>query len=290
MPWKMRYAPSLGLDSVRSPMFLNMVDSVDPIQHIRFIADRGFSGAFDNFLKQRPAEEQNHIGQELARRGLEMGCFIGNIETWNKPSWGLADEGARHQLQQDLLTSVEAARRTGGRCITTLGGVTSAIPLALQLTNMIENLKWLSSIAEDADVVLGVEVTNEWAFPGLLVHNIFDGYQVVKAVNSPAVRLVFDVYHVQAMNGDVIANLDRVWDVIGVIQVADNPGRFEMGTGELNWVNILRHIRNRGYGGLIELEHAVSRPGHAGEEKVLRELRHIDDSVDDHPVRAAGAV
>lgn len=106
-----------------------------------------------------------------------------------------------------------------------------------------------------------------------------DGYQVAKAVGSPAVRLVFDVYHIQAMDGDIINNLDRLWDMISIIQVADNPGRLELGTGELKWPNILRHIKNRGYTGLIELEHTLSQPGRTGEDKVLQDLRKIDAQI-----------
>jgi len=113
----------------------------------------------------------------------------------------------------------------------------------------------------------------------MLVHHVLDAYAVVKAVDSPAVRLTFDIYHVQAMDGDVIRNLERCWDMIGVVQVADNPGRIELGTGELNWPNILRILRGRGYAGLVELEHDVSQPGAEGERGMLRQLREIDAAI-----------
>lgn len=62
---------------------------------------------------------------------------------------------------------------------------------------------------------------------------------MVEAVGSPAVRLVFDAFHVQVMESDVINNLDRVWDAVGIVQIADNPGRVEPGTDEMNYANIL---------------------------------------------------
>jgi hydroxypyruvate isomerase len=192
---------------------------------------------------------------------------------------GSPDPDAVAQLQRELEDSIKAAKRVGGKHLTTIGGRDPRVPLAFQLAAMAENLKRLAPIAEKAGVVIGVEVTNEWGFPGMLVRHALDAYAVVKAVDTPAVRLTFDIFHVQAMDGDVIRSLERCWDAIGTVQVADNPGRLELGTGELNWPNILRALRERGYAGLVELEHEASRPGTEGERDMLRRLREIDTAI-----------
>jgi hydroxypyruvate isomerase len=83
MTWTMRYAPHLGLTSPDTPLFRHMVGSADPVEQIRFSADQGFAGIEDNFLKLRPAAEQERMGAALARAGLEMGCFVNNVESWN---------------------------------------------------------------------------------------------------------------------------------------------------------------------------------------------------------------
>ena len=167
----------------------------------------------------------------------------------------------------------------GGKHLTTISGRDPQVAPALQLAAMAENLKRLAPVAQRAGVVIGIEVTNEWGFPGMLVHRVLDAYAVAKAVDSPAARLTFDIFHVQAMDGDVIRNLERCWDAIGVIQLADNPGRIELGTGKLNWPNILRTLQERGDTGLVELEHETSRPGVEGERDVLRRLRDIDAAI-----------
>lgn len=278
-PWKLRFAPHIGLTSLDSPLFKESVGTIDPIEQIRYIADLGFAGVEDNLLKLRPVDQQVRIGAELARRGLQMGCFVNNASGWNKPIWGRNTPDARAQIQDDLVASIETAKRVNGKYLTTISGRDLNVPLAIQHDNMIENLKRVADMAERAGVVIGIEATNEWGFPGMLVHHVADAYRIVKAVDSPAVRLVFDAFHVQVMDGDLIRNLDRTFDAIGIVQIADNPGRVELGVGEVNWVSVLRHLRAKGYGGLVELEHAVSQPGREGEQRALSMLRGINAQI-----------
>jgi len=277
--WKLRFAPHIGLTSLDTPLFKESVGTLDPVAHIDFIADLGFAGIEDNLLKLRPAADQERIGQALARRGLAMGCFVNNAADWNKPLWCTTDAAAQDKQRADLLASIETAKRAGGKYLTTISGRDLRLPLRMQLQAMVENLKRLSDVAERAGMVIGIEATNEQGFPGMLVHHVLDAYAVVEAVGSPAVRLVFDAFHVQVMDGDVINNLDRVWDAVGIVQIADNPGRMEPGTGEMNYANILRHLRSKGYDGLVELEHSVSKPGRAGEQAALDGLRAINAAV-----------
>jgi hydroxypyruvate isomerase len=278
-PWKLRFAPHIGLTSLDTPLFKAAVGSDDPVAQIEHAADRGFAGIEDNLLKLRSVADQERIGAALARRGLEMGCFVGNADAWNAKLWGRNDDEARAKLNADLQSSIDVAARVGGKYLTTISGRDLAVPLWAQHQAMIENLKRLAPRAEQAGVVLGIEPTNEQGFPGMLVHHVGDAYAIVKAVDSPAVRLVFDAFHVQVMDGDLIQNLERTFDAIGIVQIADNPGRLEPGTGEINFVHLLRRLRTLGYTGLVELEHEVSGVGAAGEAAALQALRAINDAI-----------
>ena len=79
--WKLRYAPHIGLTSPDTPLFRHTAASADPVEQIRFVAGQGFAGIEDNFLKLRPTAEQGRIGVALAQAGLEMGCFVNNVES-----------------------------------------------------------------------------------------------------------------------------------------------------------------------------------------------------------------
>ncbi len=275
----MRYAANIGLNSLDTPLFRHLVGSVDPVEHIAFAQDFGFAGIEDNFLKLRPVDEQKRIGDALARRGLEMGCFVNNVGSWNLPIWSSRDGGDQAAMLAELDSSIEAARRVGGRLMTTLVGRRDGEPLAYQRAALVENLKRAAPVAERAGVVICLEACNARDYPMLLLADVADAYAVAQAVGSPAVRIVFDIFHVQARGGDVINALSRCWEMVAAIQVADNPGRSEMGSGELNWSNVLRHIRDLGYIGLVELEHEVSGSGAAGERRVLERLEAIDAAI-----------
>lgn len=134
---------------------------------------------------------------------------------------------------------------------------------------MIANLKYCAEIAESVGIVLEIEaITGKW-WQNTFVTTIPHAYLIVKAVNSPAVKLIFDTFQVQMEGGDIINHIDRVWDEIACFQIADAPNRTEPNSGELNYANILKHIQAKGYDGLIEMEHSISQPGKAGEKKVL---------------------
>jgi hydroxypyruvate isomerase len=90
------------------------------------------------------------------------------------------------------------------------------------------------------------------------------------------VRLIFDTSHVQIMDGDLIDNLRATWDAVGIVQIADNPGRLEPGTGELNFANFLRVVQELGFDGLVELEHDWSQPTRACEQAGIAYLRELD--------------
>ena len=268
----MKFAPHIGLNSPDDVMFPDSAGS-DPIDQIKFIAERGFSGIEDNFLKLRPVEVQEKIGKELDKHDLQMGCFVNNIildRNTDSPTFASNSKEAREIILQQLQGTIEAAKRVNGKCVTTLSGALDpSLERDYQTTNMIENLKYCAELAESAGIILCIEaITGKW-WNGTFVTTIPHAYLIVKAVNSPSVKLIFDTFQVQMETGSVIENIDHVWDEVACFQIADAPRRTEPSSGEMNYQNILQHIQAKGYDGLIEMEHSVSQPGKAGEEKVL---------------------
>jgi hydroxypyruvate isomerase len=102
-------------------------------------------------------------------------------------------------------------------------------------------------------------------------------YALVKAVRSPSCKMLFDLYHTQISEGRLIRNFDQCFDEIGYIQTGDTPGRKEPGTGEVNYRNVFRHIYQKGYKGLVGMEHGKSLDGKEGELALIQAYRDADN-------------
>ena len=112
--------------------------------------------------------------------------------------------------------------------------------------------------------------------PGLFLTTIPQSYMICKAVNHPSCRIVNDLYHQQITEGNLIPNIDMAWEYIATFHLGDNPGRREPTTGEINFLNIFRHIHQKGYDGVLCMEHGKSKPGIEGEKAVIEAYRKMD--------------
>lgn len=267
----LNFAPHLGILRPDRPLFINHAGP-DPIDQLKFIASQGFRAVEDNNLLDRPKEVQERMGAEIARMGLQMGCFVAfGREHRPTPTFVRNDPEIRAHLLGQLDAALEAAQRVGGRWITIVCGVPDPqLPWAYQFANAIDNLKFCAERAHIAGVTLILESTNRRATPGVLIDSVKDAYLAVHSVASPALKLLFDVGHVQVEDGDLIKNMDRCWEEIAYFQLADNPGRREPGTGEINFINLLRRVHRKDFQGILGMEHLVSGAGRAGEEAVIR--------------------
>jgi hydroxypyruvate isomerase len=84
------------------------------------------------------------------------------------------------------------------------------------------------------------------------------------------------MYHMQRNQGDMIPNIDKAWDEIAYFQIGDNPGRNEPGTGEINYKNIFKHIYDKGYRGVLGMEHGIAGQGREGEIALIKAYREAD--------------
>jgi len=127
--------------------------------------------------------------------------------------------------------------------------------------NILDGLKMLAPLAEEAGVTLVLEPLNIYVdHPGYFLHSSALGFDLVRAVDSPRIKLLYDIYHMQVMEGNIIHTLTSNLDVIGHVHVADVPGRHEPGTGELNYANIFEALREAGYDKYVGFEFEPTGP------------------------------
>lgn len=121
--------------------------------------------------------------------------------------------------------------------------------------SVLEGLKEISLYAEDAGITLVLEPLNTLVdHAGYFLKESNVGFELIREINSSHIKLLFDVYHQQITEGNIIKNLLSNLDAIGHVHVADVPGRHEPGTGELNYENILRELKEAGYQEFVGLE------------------------------------
>jgi hydroxypyruvate isomerase len=120
---------------------------------------------------------------------------------------------------------------------------------------LVENLRFAAPRLRDAGIGLLVEPVNHFDIPGFAVTTTAQALALMDEVDAPDLRLQYDIYHAQRMEGELGATLAAHIDRIGHIQLADNPGRGEPGTGEINFPWLLRHIDALGYDGWIGCEY-----------------------------------
>jgi hydroxypyruvate isomerase len=146
-----------------------------------------------------------------------------------------------------------------------------------QTSNVVESLKQACEILEPHNLVMVLEPLNFRNHPGMFLTESPQAYQICKAVNSPSCKILFDIYHQQIQEGNLLPNIESCWDEIAYFQIGDNPGRNEPTTGEINYKNIFKYIYNRGYQGILGMEHGNSVTGKQGEQKVINAYKLVDD-------------
>jgi len=273
---RVRLAGHLGLRGPERPLFRHSARSIDPLDQLERFADLGFAGVQDNFLKLRPPAEQARMGRRMADLGLDLGCFANDPAEWNLPLWNGDDPAAAAMLRRNVESSIAAAARVGGGDAVCVTGYDPSRPRGVQIAAMIDNLRRFAEPARKGGLRLLVEPVADLWVPGLLVNNLADATAMVRAVDSPSVRLLFDVAHVRMTGEEIVPALAGCWDIVGGIQAADVPDRTDLGTGELDWPAILGWIADRGYTGLVEIEHEPAEDSMEGETRLVERLRRID--------------
>ena len=267
--FKMKFAPHTG-------MFKEHAGD-NPLDEIQFMSDQGFTAFEDNYLKGREPEMQDKIGAKLANLGMEMGVFVGGRVKADKATLTTDDESIRAEFIKRIKASIVAGKRVNATCMTVLlGKLNPKVDIGYQTANVIELLKRAADILEPHNLVMVLEPLNFFNHPGLFLTKIAQAYQICKAVDSPVCKILFDIYHQQIQEGNLIPNIESSWDEIGYFQIGDNPGRKEPTTGEINYKNVFKFIHEEGYTGILGMEHRNFYPGKEGEQAVIDAYRSVD--------------
>ena len=268
--FKLKYAPHFG-------MFRHSAGD-DLLDQLQFMADAGFTAMEDNGMKGREISMQEKIASKMAKLGMEMGVFVAHTIYWSEPSLTSGKQDKLDQFLKEVEESVEVAKRVNARWMTVVPGfVDLRKDMDYQTANVVNALRRACEILEPHKLTMVLEPLNFRDHPGLFLNKISQGYQVCRAVNSPSCKILDDLYHQQIHEGNLIPNIDLAWDEIGYFQMGDNPGRKEPTTGEINYLNVFKHIHEKGYTGIMGMEHGNSKPGKEGELAVIEAYAKVDN-------------
>ncbi|MEW4489996.1 TIM barrel protein [Thalassoglobus sp. JC818] len=282
-PFKLKYAPHFG-------MFKNSAGN-DLVDQLKFGADQGFRAWEDNGMKGRSVEDQNRVAKAMTDLNLEMGVFVA-YANFDEPVFAVKNQNRWDEVLEEIKASVEVAKRVNAKWMTVVPGSVDQqsansgnwnkyggprLAEGYQTANVIELLKQCAGILEPHGLVMVLEPLNWHAnHGGTFLRDSDQAYALCKAVNSPSCKILFDIYHQQITEGNLIPNIDACWDEIAYMQSGDNPGRKEPGTGEINYLNVFGHLHKKGFEGIIGMEHGNSQKGKEGEQAVIDAYRRAD--------------
>jgi hydroxypyruvate isomerase len=280
--FKLGYAPHPG-------MFSNLAGN-DILDQINFCADQGFTAFEYNGLPKETPQMQTKIGETLAKRQMQMGVFVA-YANFTLPTFARPSEDATTEILASMKAAVEIAKRVNAKWFTVVpGSIDQPGPDAANLyggprlaegyqtASVIDMLRRCVEIIEPHDLVMVLEPLNGHTdHGGTFLQRSDQAFAICRAVNSPSCKILFDIYHQQITEGNLIPNIDACWSEIAYLQSGDNPGRKEPWTGEINYRNVFEHLHNKGFKGVIGMEHGNSQNGADGEKLVIDAYRKSDE-------------
>jgi hydroxypyruvate isomerase len=265
--FNLHYAPHFG-------MFENLAGK-DLLDQLKFMADTGFTAMEDNGMMGREVSTQEKIASQMSRLGMKMGVFV--IDGGD--NWKVSLATGKPEFKETFINACKKAVEVAARCNATWMTVVPGYfdrtrDLNHQTASVIDALRAGAEIFEPHNLVMVLEPLSD--NPDLFLRFSPQSYMICKAVNSPSCKILFDIYHMQRNEGDLIMHMDKSWDEIAYIQTGDNPGRKEPTTGEINYRNVFKFIYEKGYQGILGMEHGLSQPGKGGEQALIDAYAEVD--------------
>lgn len=252
----------------------NVFGDVPPAEMVERAAEAGadavgFRPWFDDRLDE--------VVAAAADTGVSLSYLSGGSESTDGPAVPMADPGRTEEAVGDLRRAIDVAADAGAEFLNVIPGwANDTLDPAVQRRSVVDALRQVAERARSADVVLAVEPINTVDLPGIYLRSSYEGYSIVDAVSHSNVTLLYDCYHQQITEGNLIANLRRHVDEIGYVHIGDVPGRHEPGTGEINYQNVLSALAGAGYDGYVGCEFTpLTDP-----ETAIHDVRNTLDSLD----------
>jgi hydroxypyruvate isomerase len=263
--YHLRYAPRLDF----------LKDELSIPARVELFAEHGFDATEYNGLMTHSLGEVEGIRKKLDSLGMGMGIFVGNPSGWKTA--GMVDPTQHEAFLAEVKQAVEYHKVIGNRCSTVITGPEMVgKPRGVQRRNVVDALREAAAILEPTQLTIVVEPLNPIDHAGYFLATSDEAAEIMATVGSSHVKILFDIYHQQVTEGNLIQNIRTHWDHVGYFQVGDVPGRKEPGTGEINYRNVFKTIFDKGYKGMIGMEHGLSQPGRAGLLKCFAEYKAAD--------------
>jgi hydroxypyruvate isomerase len=265
-PFKLRYACEL-----------NWLEKELTIpQRLDLFKEQGFTAVEYNGLLKHPPKEVEDIRRELDARGMDFGIFVANPGGWDRS--GVVDPRQHPAFLEEVKKTLEYHKVIGNKSVTTLCGMAlPGVSRSIQRRSCVEGFKKAADVLAGSGLALVVEPLNHIDHPGFFMTRADELAEVIGQVASPNVRILYDFYHLQVTQGNLIRDFQQYYDLVGYIQTGDVPGRKEPGTGETNYRNVFKAVYEKGYRGIIGMEHGFSVPGREGFERCAKAYREADD-------------
>lgn len=240
------------------------------VERIEQIAAYGFP-AFE-LLRSGAWEDKEAVRIRCEQLGIEVGAIGGGMGTIN--DWGPNDPAHHDRFVAAVKEGIANAQAIGSKTVLALSGAArQGVSHEQQMEALVQAGKRVGPMLEEAGVILVWEPLNVLVnHPGYFLVHSADASELIKRTDHPHVKFLFDIYHQQISEGNLINNIRRYHTEIGHYHFADNPGRHEPGTGEINYQNVFKAIYETGYRGIVACEFGKTRPT----EEVLEILAECD--------------
>ena len=286
-PFGMKFAPHIGAFKAHAG------DAI--LDQIRFAHDQGFTAWEHNGMPGEEPAVQEKIGKLLAEVKMEMGVFVA-YSSFDEPTFAVRKKEYREEVLSSIRAAVSIAERCGAKHFTVVPGSVDQqfagqekwnkyggprLAEGYQTANVIDLLRECAAVLEPNNVTMVLEPLNWHSnHGGVFLQRSDQAFAICRAVNSPSCKILFDIYHQQITEGNLIPNIDLSWSEIAYFQTGDNPGRKEPGTGEINYAGVFRHIHEKakadGRSFVIGMEHGNSMNGKEGELALIEAYRNVD--------------
>ncbi|MGJ7921614.1 hydroxypyruvate isomerase family protein [Neobacillus sp. LXY-4] len=224
------------------------------LERFKKARNSGFSYVECQFPFDVPIEA---IKAELNKYELSLVLINFPAGDWGKGERGLAIfPNRRDEFKKSIAIGIEYARSLGVSKLHCLAGVLeTGDNRSLARAIYLENLKYAAELMAQENLTLLIEPLNPFDMPGYFLTDIEEAVEIINEIGKPNVKLQLDFYHVQRIQGNLIATYERYFDRIGHIQIADVPGRHQPGTGEIHYERVLKAVFDKCYKGFVGLEY-----------------------------------
>ncbi len=254
-------APDASGKKLRLSVTWGMLGRVSAAEGMAMLDRMGYDG-FEMF-DWRNQNTLDAFAAEKRRHRLACACLVANKGV-TAPGCGLVNASERDGFLEQVRVAIEAANKVDcKRLVVLTGNDLGGMSRQQQMSNAVAGLRAAAPMLEKNGITAIVEVLNTYVdHAGYFLYYIRDGAEIVDRVGSTNVKLLFDIYHTQIMEGNLISNIRNYINYVGHFHVGDNPGRNEPGTGEINYPNVFKAIYDLGdrYTGYVSLEYRPLAP------------------------------